>query len=92
MVGVKRHPNEFQRFWTFQQTLQASSKKLLVLYSLVLTLKNISARCFAVGLHNRYLEDTLHCLFMLSQVTRYHSLTHIKSDIRVLKQCSHHVL
>lgn len=45
----------------------------------MLTSKMISS-CFTTCLCNRYLEDHLHCLFMLSPVTRYHSVTHVRSD------------
>lgn len=48
----------------------------------MLTSKMISS-CFTTCLYNRYLEDHLHCLFMLSPVTRYRSVTHVKSDVTV---------
>lgn len=43
--------------------------------------------CFAEGLCNRYLEDTVYFLFMLTDVTRYRSVTHIKSDFTVPSCC-----
>lgn len=41
------------------------------------------ASCFTIGLCNEYLEDNLHCLFVLPQGTRCHSVTHMKSNIAV---------
>lgn len=46
----------------------------------MLTSEMISS-CFTTCLYNRYLKDHLHCLFMFSPVTRYHSVTRLKSDV-----------
>lgn len=43
-------------------------------------------RCFTIGLCNGHL-DTVYCSFMLSEETRYRSVTHIKSDFIVPDCC-----